>query len=393
MTQSTNIYLPVNWADGMKINKQHFIAEQQANAWQQSKLATAMLTPFNYGIVLQQQLHKSRQQLVVTSDNQQQVTVRLLSCYAITPGGHVISFDDETTDQNHLLHGIVKGLQAPYDQLVATEASYYVVVSVNPYQRIPAGEPNVEETQLRPPFTLPDYKLHLVPAQEWPALQTSGFHLPVGKIKTQSGKVLADEDYIAPCTVIAANPRLIDLHVSLEEFYSSMETYILQIQQKVIQKKQQNDLASLVMELSDKMSGYMCGEYQRLLQLNLYQAPVHLFQGIAGLARLIKNTIDIYTGTLKDDLLNYFNDWCGISQGELETTATQLSTHRYAHHDIAASVEVAQRFTRMLLQLFSSLAGLDYIGKKREAGIFVKEQLLVPDQEIVVRRRTSFLAD
>ena len=62
-------------------------------------------------------------------------------------------------------------------------------------------------------------------------------------------------------------------------------------------------------------------------------------------------------------------------------------------HDIAASVEVTQRFTRMLLQLFSSLAGLDYIGKKREAGIFVKEQLLVPDQEVVVRRRTSFLAD
>lgn len=393
MTQTSTIYLPVNWADGMKINKNHFIAEQQATVWQQSKLAAATLHPFNYGIILQQQLHKSRQQLSVTTDNQQQVSVRLLSCHAITPGGHLISFDDETTSQDHLLNGIVNGLQVPYDQLIATETTYYVVVSVNPYQRIPAGEPNVEETQLRPPHTVPTYQLQLVPVREWAQVQASGFHLPVGKIKTHAGKVLVDEDYIPPCTVAAASPRLIDLHVSLEEFYASMELNILQILQKIIQKRQQNDLASVVMELSDKMSSYMSGEYQRLLQLNLYQPPIHMLQGVAGLARLVKNTIDVYTGTLKDELLNYFNDWCGINQGELETTATQLSTLRYAHHDIAAAVEATQQFTRMLGQLFSSLAGLDYIGKKKEAGIFVKEQLLVPDQEIVVRRRTSFLAD
>jgi len=43
--------------------------------------------------------------------------------------------------------------------------------------------------------------------------------------------------------------------------------------------------------------------------------------------------------------------------------------------------------------VFSSLAGLDYIGKKRETGIFVKEQAILPDADFQEKRRNSFLAE
>jgi hypothetical protein len=44
--------------------------------------------------------------------------------------------------------------------------------------------------------------------------------------------------------------------------------------------------------------------------------------------------------------------------------------------------------------LFASLARLEYIGKKKETGIFVKEQVLIPQNETApVKKRRSFLAD
>lgn len=393
MQLPTQTYLPVNWADGMKINKFHFLAEQQAGNWQQALASRAGITGYNYGLFYQPQLHKAKRQIVLTTDNQQQVSVRLLSCQAITAGGYCIYFDEETIGQDHVLSGIVPGLQVPYAQLAATDAVYYVVLAVNPYNRVPAGQPDPEETQMRPPFTAPAYSLQLVAAPELKITGSGDFHLPVGKIKISEGKVMLDEDYIPPCTCTAAFGLLMDVHVSLEQFYSSMESYILQIQQKIIQKRQQNDLAVVIMELCDKMNVYMSREYQQLLQVQVYQPPVYMFQSLAGLARLLKNSIDIYTGTIKDELLNYFTDWCGITQGELETVAVALCNHQYSHIDIGLSVQPARNFWQLVLQLFSSLASLEYIGKKREAGIFVKEQLMIPGEEVTARKRRSFLAD
>jgi hypothetical protein len=44
--------------------------------------------------------------------------------------------------------------------------------------------------------------------------------------------------------------------------------------------------------------------------------------------------------------------------------------------------------------LFANLARLEYIGKKKEAGIFVKEQMLIPQNESLPdKKRRSFLAD
>jgi hypothetical protein len=114
---------------------------------------------------------------------------------------------------------------------------------------------------------------------------------------------------------------------------------------------------------------------------------------VAALARLLKNRLDVYTGPLKDELLNYFAEWCNINQGEWETVTTGLSNFRYDHRNIREALRQADAFIQLLIRLFSSLAALEYIGKKREAGIFVKEHLVVPAEELPAPRRKSFLAE
>jgi hypothetical protein len=50
-------------------------------------------------------------------------------------------------------------------------------------------------------------------------------------------------------------------------------------------------------------------------------------------------------------------------------------------------------FTRTVSTLFNNLAKLDYIGKKKDAGIFVKENPISFGTEEQARKRKSFLAD
>jgi hypothetical protein len=171
-----------------------------------------------------------------------------------------------------------------------------------------------------------------------------------------------------------------------------MEGSVLRIQQKMVQKGQQNELAVLVGDLCNAMAVYQAGEYQRVLAEYRMQPPVRMIAGLAGLARLMKNLLDIYTGTPKDDLLNYFAEWCHVQQGEWDATMTAASTLRYDHADIRGALRVMDGFIGFTLRLFNSLAALEYIGKKREAGIFVKEHLVVPAEELPARRK-SFLAE
>jgi len=389
---SPEIFLPVNWADGMKINKDHFRADQQAAIWQQAQHSRAGLGAVNYGLFPSGE-GQLGQPVVVTVDNQQRVMIRLIACQAVTAGGHLIYVREGSRAGGDALTATIPGLSVPYAQLAAADAEYYVMLCVNPYNRVPAGQPDMEESQLRPPFTAPAYRLLLTDCRESRREAPGEFFLPLGRIRVSEGKVLPDEAYIPPCTCIAAHPALSEWHAELEQFYGAMESYVLRIQQKIVQKGQQNDLAGLVADLCNVMAPFMSADYQRVLMEYAYQVPVRAIAGVAGLARLMKNRLDVYTGPMKDELLNYFAEWCSVQQGEWESVLLAASTVRYDHADIRGSLRVMDVFTGFTLRLFANLAALEYIGKKREAGIFVKEHLVVPAEELPAARRRSFLAE
>jgi hypothetical protein len=117
--------------------------------------------------------------------------------------------------------------------------------------------------------------------------------------------------------------------------------------------------------------------------------------GASGLARLVKNVLDCHLGSGKEELVNYFTEWCNFSQGELEGAITALASHTYDHLDISDSVAKVSVFTKILSQLFHQLARLEYIGKRKDSGIFVKEEVITPSSssDQTPPRRRSFLAD
>lgn len=388
-----NIYLPVNWVDGMKINKSHFLAQDNAMVYQLAQAAGSLLNEFNYGVLPAPQGGVGLK-LFLSTDNQQKVQVRIQECRAITAGGHYIQFNEDTAVQSNNLLAPVVSSPVSFKELKGKSSAFYVVLTINPYQRVPYGYANPAETPARIPSTFPFFAVDLVPVGDVVRNKLGNFQLPVGKVNVEEQRVVLDDDYIPPCCSTSSHAELLEIHAGLEQFYSKLETYSIQIIQKILQKKQANDMAVIVQKLCDQLLVFTASQLAEFKTMGLIQAPVFLVSKASALARLIKNNLDCYLGTGKEELVNYFTEWCNISQGELEGAITALATHQYDHLDINKSVEKISAFTKILSHLFHQLARLEYIGKRKESGIFVKEEVIVQSSEQQpTPRRRSFLAD
>ncbi len=387
-------YLPVNWVDGMKINKNHFIEEQQARVYAQALATGAHINNINYGLLPATIGEHSSIKMYINYDNQQQVTVNLISCRAVTPGGYVININQTDSDDNGSLSEKIEGLAVPFAELKIKSETYYVVLSVNPYKRVPVGNASEEEIPARIPYTLPQYKLSLLSEEEFQHKKVGLYHLVIGKFFIKEQNIQVDENYIPASVTSSSHDDLIDIFGGMEAFISKMELYCTQILQKIIHKKQQNELAQIVQRICENLLQYTNTHAMIYRWTMLHQPPLHMLSVIASMARVLKNTLDQYLGSGKEELINYFMEWCDLKQGELENLITNLTNHKYVHENINDTVELTASFSKSISTLFHNLSRLEYIGKKKEANIFVKEEVVKSDfPELEIKKRRSFLAD
>ncbi|MBC7903704.1 MAG: hypothetical protein H7Y27_09785 [Gemmatimonadaceae bacterium] len=385
-----NHYLPVNWTDGMKINKTHFIAQDNAHVFQLAQNTSCLLNELNYGLLPLREGGNGLK-IVISSDNQKKLQVRIQKCRAITAGGYYIEINDDTALPGNNLTTPVVSLPMTLRELKSKSNEFYIVLTINPFERVPFGTIQSPETPPRIPFTVPLLSVDLVPVGEVTKNIIGRYQLPVGKMMIEDQRVMLEEDYIPPCTSLSSHSELLDIHAGLEQFYSKMEVYALQIIQKIVQKKQTNDLSVIVQKLCENISFFTSGQLTEMKSFGVIQPAVYSVTRIASLARMMKNTMDCFIGSGKEELVNYLTEWSNIKQGELEGAITALSNHQYDHIDINDSISKVSVFTKLISKLFYQLSRLEYIGKRKEAGIFVKEEVL--KQESTPQKRRSFLAD
>lgn len=386
--------MPVNWTDGMKINKTHLVAERNALQQQMVQAAGSYISSVNYGLLPQVAEEQQPFNMQVSLDNQQHLQVRLISCRAITPGGALIDIDER--------HGIAEPLSVKIPDLsvAASElknksAVYYVVLTLNIYDRVPAGLSQPDEIPPRLPWAEPLYSLSLIPQEQLNGMKAGLYHLTIARVLVNEHRVQKDEDYIPPCSSVSSHPGLMEVYYGLEDFMAKMELYATQINQKIEQKKQNNELALMVQRMCNHVLQHQSQRMPDVKWAAMHQPPVYLFSMVASLARLIKNSLDIYVNAGKEELMNYFTEWCEVSQGALEAVITDLGDHKYQHEDINGTVLKVMGFTKVISGLFSKLNKLDYIGKKRDGSIFVKEEIVATEKtaEAGQKKRRNFLAD
>lgn len=358
-------YYPVNWIEGMKLNKDIFIAQDLSSAENAYQLIRSTLHPLKYGL-----LPGSDFEVQIAIDNQNTVRATVVNCQAITIGGIPIEInalkDQSSTDGN-------PSVSLP----IATgnlNTVYWVVLVIQPFERIPFGEIDMNESPARYPFVKPAYNLLLIENNQLGQYAQHPQALVLGKILVNGNNVNRDENYLPPCLSVSSSPDLMGLHAELDSFLSGLEQSCSIIVQKIYKKSQQNDLSELAHFLCDRMMLYLGQAITNFRWLNIHEPPAVMLSAIVSLARTIKNTIDLRIGAGKEELMNYLCEWCEVNQGELESMLSGMAQMRYNHNDINENINQIVVFAKTIGKLFNTLSNLEFIGKRKESGLFVKEE-------------------
>ncbi|MCH6234206.1 hypothetical protein [Cognataquiflexum rubidum] len=395
--ENSQKYLPVNWVDGMKLNKNHFIKENLAQMDSLSKSVASQLHPYNYGILPNWGKNQDIK-ITITTDNQNEAKVRISSFNAITRGGYLIELDYETIIGGYL------SLVLPKIERKA-ESNFWLILRVNPFERTGFGNTDIEELPPRLPSSLPTYSLHLLPQSEGKPWVVGNADLPIGRLQYLDGNYSIDDNYIPPCSAVSSHSSLLELHADMEKLLGKLEIASIQILRKIILKKQQNDMAFIVQKVCEQLSSFTAIHAGSFGISKLFQPPVFLIESFIALSRLIKNNLDIFEGCGKEELLNYLNESCDVRKGELEAQLSLISNLNYNHQDISFSVEKITFFSKYIDKLFANMLKLEYIGKRKDAGIFVKEHqhskepssptgdYQSAEEEPIARKRKSFFVE
>lgn len=383
---ATNNFYRVNWVDGMKISKNHFIEMEDSLLDTIKENQLLNMTPSNFGLLPIIPGHESSLDLSISMDGQSTIDVKLNSCRAITNGGVLINISGEVSA---LMEQSGYSLSKQY-KVAKKDLEWYVVLVVNPIERIAFGSANPEEIPPRHPHVMPAYKLDIIPINETSQQEMGKYHLTIGKIIIQDAGLAVDSNFIPPCTSMQSHPDLKFVYNEIGTFLNQLELFCVRITQKIYQKKQTNDLANIALHLSQQLIQFLNAYLMEYRTISQTEAPIKIFSRLGGLARVIKSSLDVFVGSGKEDFLNYLTEWCDLNQGAIEGVLIETIEINYVHTDINSSLQKISTFTRQMLILFKKLSELDYIGKKPETGIFVKEET-INDTEIKGRR--SFLLD
>ena len=365
-------HFPVNWIDGMKINKNHFITLQDNIEDSLKDVRNLGTNELNYGLMTTNLTRPFQYSISIDAHKELSVNIKFLK--AVTPGGGRIEITDYTGEFNEKIE---------LKDFDFKENNYFLLLNVDPYQRIPSGEQNMEETPPRFPHALPRYFLTSVIESEVNQNNIGALQFPLAKFRTSSDSYEILTDYIPPSLTVNSHPTLISLFEAYESFYKQLEFNTVQICQKIRFRNNTEDenlIANIVFEACEKILLFTGQHINRNKWVNYHMKPIEVLDSVVSLARVIKNTFDSFSGDGKEMLFNYFSDWTEISSGDYERLFSDTINIKYRAFDIEPTLQQVNYFITKIEYLFSILNQLDYIGKKRDAGIFVNENIVRNDK-------------
>jgi len=363
-------YYNVNWVNGMKIRKDHFI--QQENAFE-DKLkdgAACFLNSYNYGLLPLWGNNETSFKVISKISNQKFLNVSVFQLRALTQGGARIEVLESRKPAEFSID-LTEEIEAGKKE---ENVTFYIMLTIDLFSKEPFGEMETEEEPPRYPFSNSSLRLNLIAEKQVAREGVIPFSLFIGKIFIRPDRLELSEEYLPACMTVRSHSRLISFHSIIEKFYNQLELNFLSIIRKIKEKNQDATLAVSVLELSQNLLTFISANNGIIRWHSIDQPPLQLFENIASFARIIRNTIDSNTETKKEELLNYFTNWSELKQGDFEKLLIYCINFEYNHNDISNNLDQFSEFVKILASLFSKLESLAYIGKKKETNIFVKEE-------------------
>jgi hypothetical protein len=388
-------HFPVNWIEGMKINKNHFI-ELQDNIEDIVRDARNLtVNNLNYGLLSTNLSRPFQYSIVIDGHNELSVEIKMLK--AITPSGGRIEITDLTGNFS--------------DRLVLQDSdfkenTYFLILNIDPYHRVPYGEQNMGEIPPRFPHVNAKYYLTTLIENEVNQNNIGSLQFPIAKFKTSTKAYEVLTDYIPPCLTVNSHPKLITLFDRYDAVYKTLESSAVRNIQKIRYKnstEDENAIATMVEEFCKKT--VQCVEQQITYSKwhSYSMSPTTIVDNVATLARSLRNCFDTFAGNGKEVLFTYLSEWTNIKSGDFDRMFTETINMNYKSFDIEPAVNQALFFITKMEELYVMLNNLDYIGRKKDTGIFVNENVVKTEKSSssgnesknkgASNSSTSFLAD
>lgn len=360
-------HYPVNWVDGMKISRRHFTETDQFTTDHLRDATALLLRPDFFGLLpASSELGgPAAFELLLSVEAQGEVQARLTQCRAITAGGARIEVVRSAAPLT--LRTTLAQLLAAYS-LTATEGlRFSVVLTVNPFERVPTGTPAPEEVPPRHPYTRPSYGLSLVPTEQLGSQASAAFALVVGELVYAEGALRPVAQYIPPSLALASHPALLQALHQLEFQLTELETDAFKIIHKVkMRPDKRSPLADLVRELAERTAFALAQQLTTLRLLAPNQPPSYLLDALLRVAKQIKTSLDLLTEAEREELLRYFEQWSETLPATLLAALQGAVTLTYNHHRVHEHLTQQQQLWQLLGLIFRQLSQLEYIGKNRE---------------------------
>ncbi len=356
----------INWIEGMKITKEHFHSLQN---FAENTVKDAFVTQKgSYGYGFLPSFPNGNNEYAISLDVHKSLKISINKLRAITPNGNRIEITAQTP---HVQDDITL---EELSEITRDEG--FLLINLDRENPVAFGEQDPTEIPPRYPFLTNDHFFTFVAVTELQKTGLSGNQLPLAKIEKHGKSLILSSDYIPPCTSLKAHTRLVEFYNQAENFLKMTERNAILIVQKIKSKQSDNSIADAMCFTVDKIYVYLAQQITKLKWEEYDMHPKDLVEIIVSFARIFKGSVDMSSPESKEQLFNYFGEWTNLPGGNYENIFTNIINLKYNHLDVNENLKTVSEFMKTIDKLLTVLTQVDYIGKRRDMGIFVHENVV-----------------
>jgi hypothetical protein len=352
--------------DGMKISKSHLIQTEDYLIDTIRDISSIRLTDNNYGLLPPYKGEPLSSDFEIINRIANHVEINLKRCNAITAGGCRIHINPtDASGYLHLDYSFDFGADHKQDD---AQLSWDVILVIKPFERVPVGMPDPEETPPRHPDALQAYNLFIKPSGEINAGAFGMHHLTIGRIVKIGDRYEVDSAYIPPCTSMSSHPDLKAYYERFGQYLNDIETSSLRIVQKIHDQENTSDIARNINLVCENLLNYIATVYFNFKNNGRYYTPSDIINIFSSLAHVCFSAIQFMSKKEREKMLQYFYEWndVAVTPGNFTESLTGMIEITYDHHNIRFLLDKAEEFVSVFAGLWLKLSTLEYIGQYRE---------------------------